>query len=264
MAAPAMSIVVCSIDPAKYERVTATYRALLAGTAHELIGIHDARSLAEAYNRAACSAHGDVIVFSHDDVDIVSDDLAGSVTRALARLDVAGIAGTSRLLNAHWPAAGHPFVHGWMSMPNREGPGYYVNVYGVDGALSEGLQAIDGVFFAVRREVLAAVAFDEQTFDAFHGYDVDFSYAAQRAGFRVGTTAEIALIHASSGRFDARWRTYAERFAAKHRGELPDAQPATRWSLARVFVPAKQDIVREFPLERLVAITRRLRAQPPA
>src|SRR5512147_697596 len=148
MAAPALSIVVCSIDPAKYERVTATYRARLAGTAHEIIGIHDARSLAEAYNRAARNARGDVVVFSHDDVDIVSDDLAGALARALTRLDVVGIAGTSRLLNAHWPAAGHPFLHGWMSMPNRDGPGYYVNVYGVDGALSAGLQALDGVFFA--------------------------------------------------------------------------------------------------------------------
>src|SRR5512144_3297135 len=108
MAGPALSIVVCSIDPAKYARVIATYRALLGGTAHEIIGIHDARSLAEAYNRAARSAHGDIVVFSHDDIDIVSADLAGALTRAFATLDVVGVAGTSKLLNAYWPAAGHP------------------------------------------------------------------------------------------------------------------------------------------------------------
>ena len=53
-----------------------------------------------------------------------------------------------------------------------------MNIYGVDGAVSPGLQALDGMFFAARRDVLARCAFDEATFDGFHGYDIDFSFRA--------------------------------------------------------------------------------------
>ncbi len=261
MGTPACSVVICSIDPAKYARVTATYRRLLAAVDHEIIGIHDARSLAEAYNRAARQARGELVVFSHDDVDIASADLPAALARAAGQLDVIGIVGTSKLVGAFWPAAGHPWLHGWMSTPNGAGPGFYVHVYGVDAAITPGLDAIDGMFFAVRRSVLAQVAFDEEAFDGFHAYDVDFSYAARRAGFRVGTTAEIAVIHASDGRYGAEWARYGERFAAKYRGVLPAPAPAAPWSLARVLVPAKEDILRQFPLARLAAITARLRAR---
>lgn len=254
------SVVICSIDEAKYARVTATYRRLLAGTDFEIIGIHDARSLAEAYNRAARRARGDLVVFSHDDVDIASGDLPGALARAARELDVVGIAGTSKVVDAFWPAAGHPWLHGWMSAPEAAGGGYYVHVYGVDGAVTRGLQALDGMFLAARRAVLDAVAFDEATFDGFHVYDVDFSFAAHLAGFRVGTTAEIALIHESVGDFRTTWRDYGDRFAAKYRDRLPGAGATERWSLARVLVPSKDDIVRGFPLDRLVAITRQLRA----
>lgn len=261
MGTPACTVVICSIDPGKYARVSATYRQLLAGTEHEIIAIHDARSLAEAYNRAARQARGELVLFSHDDIDIASLDLPGALTRASAELDVIGVAGTSKLVSAFWPAAGHPWLHGWVSLPNRDGPGYYVHVYGVDAAITHGLEAIDGMFFAVRRPVLAKVAFDASTFDGFHGYDVDFAYAASRAGFRVGTTAEIAVIHASQGNYGPQWERYRERFDAKYRGVLAATVPARPWSLARVLVGTKEDIVRRFPLARLVAITEQLRAR---
>ena len=53
---PRISVVICSIDPRKFERVTASYRQRFAGHALEIIGVHDARSLAEGYNRAATRA----------------------------------------------------------------------------------------------------------------------------------------------------------------------------------------------------------------
>ncbi len=259
----AFSVVICSIDPAKYARVTALYGELFASSAHEIIGIHDARSLAEGYTRGFGRSHGDIVVFSHDDIDIVSTDLPGALTRALQALDVAGIAGTSKLQNAFWPSAGHPWLHGWMSVPNGGGPGYLVHIYGVDGAIAAGLQALDGMFLAVRRSVLDEVTFDATTFDGFHGYDVDFTFAAALAGFRVGVTTEIALIHASSGTYPPAWDVYRDRFATKYRDRLPQ-DAGHKSSFARILVAERADIVRQFPRERLEEITRHLRSHAQA
>jgi len=256
-----ISLIICSIDPAKYAQVTKNYRTSLEGTAHEIIGIHDAQSLAEAYNRATASAHGDVLIFSHDDVEIVSSDLPGVIRRAANALDVIGIAGTSKVEGAYWPAAGFPYLHGWVTFPNREGSGYYVHVYGVDGPITTGLQGLDGMFLVVRREVFERVAFDAATFDDFHSYDVDFSYAAHLSGFRVGVTAEIALIHASTGKFAGNWTIYNKRFAEKYRGRLGTSPPARPWLVARALVASKEQIAREWPLARLIDVTGQMRAR---
>jgi GT2 family glycosyltransferase len=184
--------------------------------------------------------------------------------RASKTLDVIGVVGTSKVLSGYWPAAGHPFLHGWLAQPVPGGaPGkqsFCVGVFGVDGPLTAGLQGLDGMFFAARRAVVEAVPFDERTFDGFHGYDLDFSFAAHLAGFSVGISAEIALIHASGGTFGDEWRRYATRFAEKHRERLPAEAFPAKWSFARMLVESKDAIVREYPLERLIAITRQLRA----
>ncbi len=271
MVAPHISVLICSIDPVKFERVTANYENVLSGHPHEIIGIHDARSLAEGYNRAARKARGELLLFSHDDIEIVSGDLAPAIVRALARLDVFGIVGTSKVLSGYWPAAGHPFLHGWIAQPAPDGQpgvepaarGFLIGVFGVDGPVTAGVQGLDGMFFGARRAVIESIPFDEQTFDGFHGYDLDFSFAAHLAGFSVGTSAEIALIHASGGKFGDAWQRYANRFAEKYRSRLPAEVFPAKWSFARTRVESREAILRDYPLERLIAITRQLRAAAP-
>jgi hypothetical protein len=263
MVEPRISVLICSIDAAKYARVTASYERLLASYPHEIIGIHDARSLAEGYNRAVQKSRGEWLLFSHDDVEIVSSDLAPAILRATATLDVIGVVGTSKVLSGYWPAAGHPFLHGWLAQPSPDGQRFYVGVFGVDGPLTAGLQGLDGMFFVAKRAVVETVRFDEETFDGFHGYDLDFSFAAYLAGFSVGTSADIAVIHASGGAFGDAWQRYANRFAEKHHDRLPAEVFPAKWSFARMLVESKDAIVREFPLERLMSITRQLRAAAP-
>ena len=264
---PRLSVLICSIDATKFARVTANYARVLSDHPHEIIGIHDARSLAEGYNRATNKSRGDLLLFSHDDVEILSDDLAPAISRATESLDVVGIVGTSKVLSGYWPAAGHPFLHGWLAQPApTEGSAgqngaerFVVGVFGVDAPITAGLQGLDGMFFVAKRAVVESIPFDETTFDGFHGYDLDFSYAAHLAGFSVGTSAEIALIHASGGKFGDSWQRYANRFAEKHRDRLPSEVFPAKWSFARTIVESKAGILRDYPLERLIAITRQLR-----
>ena len=58
-----ISIVICSIDPMRFETVKGHYECLLRAEPHEIIGIHDARSLAEGYNRGLVKSSGETVIF---------------------------------------------------------------------------------------------------------------------------------------------------------------------------------------------------------
>src|SRR6185503_11081924 len=99
-----------------------------------------------------------------------------------------------------------------------------VTVFGLQGSAAGTVQALDGVFLAARREVLERIRFDEGTFDGWHLYDLDFSFSAHLAGFRIAVCQDICLIHDSLGTYRADWQRYVDRFEDKHRGRLQKGQ----------------------------------------
>ena len=188
------------------------------------MGIHDAESLCEGYNRGAARAKGEILVFSHDDVEFLSTDLRSKVESRLGPgLDLIGVAGTTLLIDDMWASAGMPHVCGQVAHPWRGG-GWEVGQWGTAARVYTGVQAVDGLWFAATRRLWEASPFDEGTFDGFHLYDLDFSYSAWKAGFRLGVCADIAVIHESEGRFDDVWRGHAEKFRAKHSATLGSAR----------------------------------------
>lgn len=211
------SIVVCSIDPARLEAMQRNYRQALGAREHEFVVIRDAQSLCEGYQRGLAAARHGTVVFSHDDVELASERPFDAFERALAGHDIVGVAG-SRLLNGPgvtW--AGQPHLRGGVAYPPQAPPGRWkATVYSLETGILGGMQALDGLIFAARREAAAQVGFDAATFDGFHFYDVDFAYRAHLAGLRVAVTTEIVAVHASEGRFDDPWRRYAQRFQAKY------------------------------------------------
>jgi hypothetical protein len=215
-----VSVIVCSIDPAKFERVSDNYRKLYAGRELEIVGIHDARSLAEGYNRGIARARFDRLILSHDDIEILTADFAERLDRHLEEFDLIGVAGTTMLVNGKWEMAGDPHAYMLISIPVPEGG--YVTVLRGGGPLAKGgIQALDGVFMAMRRDVATATPFDEALFDHFHLYDLDFSFRAWQSGFALGVCRDIVMIHQSIGKFDAAWDKYRRRFEDKHGASLP-------------------------------------------
>src|SRR5580700_6651429 len=96
------SVIICSIDPARFAAVKAMYERIFHGHDWELVHIPDARSLAEGYNRGISSSKGDILILSHDDLDIFSPDMPARLERHLSKFDVVGVAGTTRLLYPAW------------------------------------------------------------------------------------------------------------------------------------------------------------------
>ena len=214
--AAAVSIVVCSIEAQRLERMQANYREALRGRPHEFVVIGDARSLAEGYNRGLAAARHDLVVFSHDDVELVSPAPFEALERALREHDVVGFAGSRRVTGPAVTWAGHPHLHGGVAYPVADArPGWDATVFSLASGILGGMQALDGLLIAARRDAARAIGFDAATFDGFHFYDLDFTYRAHLAGRRVAVTTEVAAIHASEGSFDDAWRRAAQRFVAK-------------------------------------------------
>jgi tetratricopeptide (TPR) repeat protein len=212
-----ISIILCSASAPRFEKTAAMYRRLLADVPHEIIAIHDARSLAEGYNRGLALAANEFVVFAHDDVEIASPDFAARLLSGLRHHDVLGIAGTDRIKGGAWHFAGHPHLHGQIAMPAATG--LVVTLYGVTSVSCGKLLALDGLLLATRRDTALRIGFDAQTFDGWHLYDLDFTLRAARSGLDCAACSDILAVHASQGSYDQEWIRYSERFIAKHRLE---------------------------------------------
>jgi GT2 family glycosyltransferase len=246
-----ISVVICSIHPDKFAAVRETYARHMGATPYEIVGVHDAKSLCEGYNRGLRRARGDLCVFCHDDIEILSEDLGGTLEGHLATWDVIGVAGTTRMHAMGWADSGIRYARGVVTQCVQGG--YEIKFLGAPDMVNGSIQGMDGVFFAVRREVAQEVGFDEITFDGWHGYDTDFTFRCHLAGYRLAVCLDIRLIHFSEGTVDEDWLRYAERFREKHAAHLaPEAAP---WFEVRKRVQTREEILAAYDMARLKALT---------
>jgi GT2 family glycosyltransferase len=220
---PGFSVIICSIDALKFAQVSMNYERLLAGYPHEIIGIHDAASLTEGYNRGMERATGDILVFSHDDVLILDAGFAVKIAARLQHYDLLGFCGTDLLLAPGWICAGAPHIFGALAHVHESA--LTLDVFGIaDWPVAGNIQAMDGLCLMATREAALSVGFDADCFDGFHHYDLDFSFSAYLAGRRLGVCCDIPVIHASCGDFDSpQFAHYAQRFRQKYARHLPNA-----------------------------------------
>lgn len=216
-----ISVIFCSIDQAKADETVRQYSNMLGEEPHEIIVIRDARSLAEAYNRGLKQAKGDIIVLSHDDIEFLQPSTwLSKIKSHLNSFDFIGLAGTTKLIGPAWAMAGPPYNFGQVAEMNADGDPYRVLIFGTHLPVVPNIQAVDGLFMAFKRNVADRVRFDEEVFNGFHCYDIDFSFSAYKAGFRLGVATDIPVLHASQGKFDGIWGMYAQRLCDKHYADL--------------------------------------------
>lgn len=236
-----LSFVICSIDEGKFAAVNASIGAAMAGSPFEVVGIRDATSLCEGWSRGLARSHGDPVVFCHDDIAIHADGLPGRLTRHLAQFDLVGVAGTDRCVDMDWTGAGT--LHAWGAIVHGQDDAAEIWFFGAAAGAEAvgGIQAMDGVFLATRREVAEAVGFDAATFDGWHGYDADFTFRAYLAGFRLGVMLDCPLVHRSLGRSDRARAHYGARFEAKHARHLARGRGAWAGTRTAIEVPGGID-----------------------
>jgi hypothetical protein len=236
-----ISIIICNIDTEKFKAVSEMYRGIMGSADFEIIGIHDAKSMAEGYNRAINKSTGDVLIFSHDDIEFITPDLPNRLLRHLQTYDLVGLAGTSRFCGNFWLAAGPPFVFGQVTHPAPTG-GFNVNLFGAPAPIVGDLQALDGLFIAVNRRVFDKVRFDE-SLAGFHFYDLDFTASAHDAGFNLAVANDIHAIHSSMGSYGPEWKKESEKFQAKWAPRFLHQPPKSKVWLAGVNVATREEIL---------------------
>jgi hypothetical protein len=229
MTPPKISIIICSIEAAKFARVSECYRNLLANIPFEIIGIHDAQSLSEGYNRGIARAKGEILILSHDDVLIVDPEFTKKIMERLKTYDLLGFAGAGRLVNATWFGAGQPYLHGAVCHALARSRTLGLNIWGgAQWPVASDIKVMDGLCMITRTEVARAVGFDAETFNGFHLYDIDFSFSTYLAGYKLGICCDIPIIHESGGRFDHVHKEFALRFIDKHHANLDQVDEEKR------------------------------------
>jgi len=234
-----LSIIICSRDAKRFAAVSAMYKSVLGDEPYELVGVHNAPSLASGYTQGIAASKGEIVIFSHDDIEVVSPDFVGRLKGHLATYDLIGVLGTSRLIDGYWPAAGPPHIFGQV-VHIYTGRRILVDIFGAPSPVVSNIQALDGMFIAVRRSVLAKVSFDAKTFDGFHEYDIDFTYGSYLAGFKLAVACDINLVHQSAGDFGPVWQEYAARFRRKWFPNIP-RPPTRKFSWTAVDAASKAD-----------------------
>lgn len=246
--APQWSIIICSIDDSRFARVSANLHERFSNLDFELIRIADAKSLAEGYNRGLAQSRAPLLIFCHDDIELLQADFGQRLLAHMRSFDVLGVAGTTRLVDGEWVGAGSPHLHGQVLQPLATGEGCVLRVFCLhDHGLrpEPGAQAVDGMFIAARREAAQALRFDAAVFDGFHLYDLDFSYRAHLAGYRVGVGHDLLVYHHSSGIHDAAWERYRGLFEGKFSGRL-SSLPAGRQMAYQMRVADKAEGLQAF------------------
>ena len=243
-----MSFVVCSADDTRFARIEREIHSKIALVQCEIVRIADASSLAEGYNRGYARSRGEWVIFCHDDITFVNHDLTYRLLRSLPHCDVLGLCGTSRLVSGNWYDAGSPFISGAVVAPSMsDAGGYELQVFARRiPPLVADAQALDGIFIAARRRVVEALGgFNEHDFRDFVVYDIDFSFRAHLAGFRVGIATDILVFHDSHvARFSPeklrRWNEAQAIFVSNYRCHLaPDIQAPS--GLLVFDVPTRED-----------------------
>ncbi|UGX87681.1 glycosyltransferase [Phyllobacterium meliloti] len=192
------TFIVNSVNEKKFSKFSAGLVASVS-TPYEIIRINDARSMAEGLNRGASKANGDILIFCHDDIDFVTKEPIAKVVRDLNYYDIAGVAGTERLVSGNWYDAGQPYLQGSILAPSLVPGKFELQVFGQGRSdVFGGTKALDGVFIACRRETFEKLGgFDAETFNSWHGYDIDFTFRGYLAGAKLCVTADILLYHDS-------------------------------------------------------------------
>lgn len=177
-------------------------------------------SLTEVYNLGLKNSKYDVVVFTHDDINIKSKKWGVKLLEHFNTSDygVLGVAGTTELSETGKWWDNQPMMVGIVE--HRSENKTWVSKFSTNltGNIVPTV-IVDGLFFGVRKDRIK-YTFDEEVKN-FHFYDIDFSFGNHENGVKVGVIFNIRVLHKSIGQTNDKWEENRISFVNKWEKSLP-------------------------------------------
>ena len=124
----------------------------------------------------------EALVLIHDDTEIRDPGFEAKLRKIFSdeSIGLAGAIGARNVSSLAWWEGDRRGRVSWNGPPGGDGPEVYD--FGTETA---DVDCVDGLLIALSPWAVRNLRFDDETFHGFHGYDVDFSFSARRAGKRV-------------------------------------------------------------------------------
>jgi hypothetical protein len=210
-----ISVVVCSQSVALFKAFE--YNVLnTIGCDAEVIRIDNADkrfSICAAYNYGYAQTSFPIVCFVHEDVLFQTSQWGILLTDYFnnnEKIGVIGIAGgvyKTRVASPWWASEPGWKEHKRMNLiqhyKNNTKPSRSIFINPFNEQFSEVI-SVDGVFMAVRKNVLLNYSFDDQLLTGFHGYDLDFCLKVSER-WKIAVVYNITLEHFSGGNTDLNW-----------------------------------------------------------
>jgi GT2 family glycosyltransferase len=184
----------------------------------EIVCERETESITKAFNRGAKRAKGDVLIFTHDDVEsFTSHRLLWDAARLACRktVGVIGAAGAYRLDGTGIWWNGDGLSGACLHKDNKK---VWMSAFGPYCRVV----VLDGVFLMICRESFETLGGFDESLPGFDFYDVDLTLRAHLAGFK-NYTFPFHLLHHSVGETQGRtgWHNNRDLFLKKFEGYLP-------------------------------------------
>lgn len=221
-----ISVIVCSRQPASWDLHSRNI-AKTIGCEYEYVRVDNTAGLygiCAAYNEGVSRAKGDILVFVHEDCFFMEQGW-GKVLYAKfvddTGLGLVGVAGAQYLTanRPAWIGAGQPLIKGRVVHELHDRDMLVLTVFSWDKT-DAFVVAVDGLFFAVARQLFQRVRFDDVTFTGFHLYDLDICMQIGKT-HRLMVTWDILVKHFSGGNLTPAWKDAGLKFLEKYKGQLP-------------------------------------------
>ena len=222
--AEGISFITCSRDKKLFSKLKKNINLNIGIKNYEIIPIDNSKnqySLASAYNKGISMAKFPILCFLHEDARFLTKNFGKIIISKFStnpEIAALGIAGSAYLPeDPVWFSPGRPFTKG--QVVHKLNRGEQLEKY---SAIREDTEVVvlDGVFIAARKDLASKFQFDEQTFNGFHFYDIDFTLRIAEK-HKIIVTFDFLLQHLSAGSFNESWKGYKEKFIKKHRNLLP-------------------------------------------
>ena len=183
------------------------------------------------YNLAVSQTTAEILIFVHDDVQLLANPLIFEKPfENLNQLSTGFIgAAGSRILDttgAWWGGNLTP----QQTFSNCRGMINHAaaNEFGMNSLIWPGgtaefgqVMVVDGVLLMCHRRTFNRLnGFDDKTYKGFHFYDVDTTFRAHQLGLK-NYAAPLPLLHQSMGKYDEKWEKNRAIFANKYQSLLP-------------------------------------------